>query len=165
MLKERENATPDTADKGGRTPPPPAKECRPVGAVGILPGQSTISQDSVMTDLTDQAVLTQTSQMRYGGAVKRRLVDQGSVPQSVGSSSSTDLLPAGSSEPSSALPKGSGGLDIHDKSSSFDEPSHPQYYPVLLAFLDILLYLILAILLPISVYYIFSSFYLQNCIA
>ncbi|PUU72718.1 ankyrin repeat-containing domain protein [Tuber borchii] len=94
LFWEREHVAPDTTGKGGQAPPPCAEERRPVGVVGMLPERCTVGQDTVVTDLTDQTALTQTSQTQHGAAIKQGLKDQDSVPQAAGSSSSTDLPPS-----------------------------------------------------------------------
>ena len=165
MISEWEDVTPNTVDNGGRTPPPWAEQRGDVGVVGVLPERRNVTQDKAMTDLISHAALKPTSKKQHKGAIERLLADRGSVLQSADSRGSTDLPPAVSSEPSDALLKGSGGPDIHGKNFPPGEPSHPQYYAALLAFLYLSLHLTLSILLSSLMYHIISSFYLQNRIA
>jgi len=90
MLLEQEGITPDTADEGGRTPLSWARICGHFGVVGRL----------FIWHVTSQRALTQTPEKRRGGAIKRRLGNQNSVSQSVGSNSSRDLSLAEPSETS-----------------------------------------------------------------
>ena len=80
-LLEREDVTPDTADKDSGTPLSWAKICGHFRVVGRL----------LLWRVVNQTALAQTSERQRGGALKRRLRSQGSVPQLASSDSSIDL--------------------------------------------------------------------------
>lgn len=89
MLLERGDITPDTVDKNCRTPLLWAKGDGHTIIVEMLQEGCRVSQNMVITNPTYLAPLSQASEKQYS-----RLENQGSVPQSEGSSSSIGLPPA-----------------------------------------------------------------------
>ena len=153
ILLKREDVTPNTADKSGRTPLWWAVERGHTRVVKVLLDRCSPSRKILMADLTNLTASPRTSR----GVVKRPFRDQCSVPQLAGGTTSNGLFLAEPSESSSALPKRPGDLDINDKSSSPDEPSHFQYHtdallnlalnwPLLALILSLLFLLLLHIL-------------------
>ena len=100
MLLEREDITPDTADGDGRTALSWATERGHIRVEEMLLERCSAGQGIVMTGLTGQMTLIQTTEKQHGGVLKRRLGDRGSIPQSGGSNRSIDLFPP---EPSESL--------------------------------------------------------------
>jgi len=98
MLLEREDITLDTADGDGRTALLWATERGHIIIEEMLLERCSAGQDIVMTGLTGQMALIQTTEKQHGGVVKRRLGDRGSISQSGGSNRSIDLFPAEPSE-------------------------------------------------------------------
>ena len=101
MLLEREDIASDTTDKGSQTAFSWAAEC---GAEQLLE-RASVSRHMATTETASQTALRQTSEKQPSRAPKRRLENQGSVPQLAGSNNPIDLIPAGPSEPSQCPPK------------------------------------------------------------
>ena len=96
MLLGAHDVTPDTMDNGGRTPLAWAEEHGHITVVEMLRQRYSLSQDIVMTDLTDRPAPTR----RSARVAKRRLADHISDPQSAGSNDPIDLSLAAPSESS-----------------------------------------------------------------
>ena len=99
MLLKRKDVTPDAADKDGRTPLSLAVQHEHIRVVEMFQNRCSPAQGMAMTDLTGQIALTQTSEKRRVGSVKRRLSCHGSAPHS-GSNGSRNHSPAEPSQPS-----------------------------------------------------------------
>ena len=94
MLLEPGDITPDTVDKNGRTPLLWAKEDGHAIVVQMLQERCRVSQNMVMTNPTGLTPLSPASARHHSRAPKRRLGNQGSVPQSGATSNSIGLSPA-----------------------------------------------------------------------
>ena len=99
MLLDLEDVTPDTVDKTGQTPLSWAAEGGHKRVEQLLLERCSVSPDILMTDPTSQPVRAWASEKQHGGAQRRQVENQGSVPRSEGGSVSMDLFPGDSSEP------------------------------------------------------------------
>ena len=99
MLLDREDITLDIVDKDGRTALSWAVERGHTRIVEILLLKCSFNKGIVRADLTSQTSLTHTPEEQYVGALKRRLENQGSIPQSAEANCSTGPFLAKLSEP------------------------------------------------------------------
>ena len=98
IFLERGGVAPDARDKNGQTPLSWATARGHIRVVEMLLERCGGNQYIPTTGLAGQTALTQTPGRQHGVAIRRRLGDQDSVPQSVDSNSSIDLSPAESSQ-------------------------------------------------------------------
>ena len=125
MLLERKDVTPDTVDKNSPAPLSWTREDGHTIAVEILQERRRVSQNMAMTN---PMPLSLASKKRHGGAPKRQFENEGSVSQSVGSSSSISISPANRAkvvaEPQPSIPRSLAILGTLRESSSQLNDSH-----------------------------------------
>ena len=107
MLLEREEINPNTTDKGIQALLRIATTFRHTGVVKILQERCRVTQNMVITGPVAQTSHCPTSEKQHGRAPKRRVENQGSVPQSASGSIPGDLLakPSNSSQHRSKMPR------------------------------------------------------------